>query len=142
MTNPEVAWISLLTLPAIYTSVRPIKNSNTMMNVIGQLTDQLREMKDLISSLLNNVSNLITSYLKDYKKLPHSIRKSIKESRGKIFLILFFIIIDPPSTFPSEASGLDQFNQKRCRPIFFTQFFMEGAHTVEKDIQSKSIGRC
>ena len=47
------------------------------MNVMGQLTDQLREMKDLISSLLNNVSNLIPSSLKDYKKLPHSIRKSI-----------------------------------------------------------------
>jgi hypothetical protein len=44
MTKPYVAWTSLLTLPAIYTSVRPIKNSKNMINVIGQLTDQLWEI--------------------------------------------------------------------------------------------------
>ncbi len=32
-----------------------------MISVSGQLTDQLREIKDPISSLLNNVSNLTTS---------------------------------------------------------------------------------
>jgi TolA-binding protein len=55
MTKPYVAWISLPILPAIYTSVIPMMNSKNIIKVIGQLTDQLREMQDRISSLLNKV---------------------------------------------------------------------------------------
>jgi hypothetical protein len=41
-----------------------------MISVKGQLTDQLLEMKDFMSSLLTNVINLVTSHLGDSKKLP------------------------------------------------------------------------
>jgi hypothetical protein len=42
-----------------------------MITVSGQLIDQLRAMKDLMSSLLMNASNLVISYLKNcYFLLP------------------------------------------------------------------------
>ena len=42
-----------------------------MITVSGQLTDQLRDMKDFISFLLTNAESLITSYPKDLLFSPH-----------------------------------------------------------------------
>jgi hypothetical protein len=49
-----------------------------MINVIGQLTDQLREIYDLISSLLSKVRNFVTFAPGDHKKLPGYIRRLLE----------------------------------------------------------------
>jgi hypothetical protein len=49
-----------------------------MINVIGQLTDQLWEMYDLISSLLSSVGNFITFVPGDHKKL--AVDKNLSQS--------------------------------------------------------------
>jgi len=46
--SPYAAWTSLPNLPAMYTSVIPIKNSKNMIRVIGQLTDQLSKITSLV----------------------------------------------------------------------------------------------
>jgi len=43
------------------------------MIVMGQLIDQLREMKDFISSLLTNVISLVTCRPKDLLFSPHPV---------------------------------------------------------------------
>lgn len=91
-----------------------------MITVSGQLIDQLRAMKDLVSSLIANASNLVTSYLK-----------------GLLSPLTLFrfptgaIVVDPSSTLSAEPSGLDQFNQKGRGSIFFTQLFVKGSHTFQ-----------
>jgi hypothetical protein len=45
-----------------------MRNSNTMISVSGQLTDQLRDIEDLISSPLRYLKTLITFFLRHAKK--------------------------------------------------------------------------
>jgi hypothetical protein len=52
----------------------------------------------------------------------------------KILSTLFPIVIDSSPTLAAEPSGLDQFNKKRSRSVFFTQLVMEGFHTIEKNV--------
>jgi len=62
------------------------------MTVRGQLTDQLREMKDLISSLLSELKTLITFYSRHLKSLighPRAGGIPVNPKRGLIRLEWF-----------------------------------------------------
>jgi hypothetical protein len=51
------------------------------------------------------------------------------------------VVINSPASLATETASLHQFYEQRCRPIFFSQFFLEGSHTGEEDIKAKGIGR-
>ena len=50
-----------------------------MISVSGQLTDQLRDIKDLISSLLRYLKTLITFFLRHAKNLLDYIRRLVED---------------------------------------------------------------
>jgi hypothetical protein len=56
-----------------------MKNSKTMISVSGQLTDQLRDIEDLISSLLRYLKTLITFFLRHGKNLLYYIRRLVED---------------------------------------------------------------
>ena len=133
-----------------------------MITVSGQLIDQLRAMKDLMSSLLKNVSGFIMNCPENNNPfcylLPWRERARVRGQtrhvhphlhppppRGRMMIGVFFvrgwrrrhdtlpcrwvgnilslvmaIIIHPSPTLSAKAPGLDQFNQKGRRSIFFT----------------------
>jgi hypothetical protein len=50
-----------------------------MISVSGQLTDQLRDIEDLISSLLRYLKTLITFFLRHAKNLLDYIRRLVED---------------------------------------------------------------
>jgi len=56
-----------------------MKNSKTMISVSGQLTDQLRDIEDLISSLLRYLITLITFFPRHAKNLLDYIRRLVED---------------------------------------------------------------
>jgi ATP-dependent protease ClpP protease subunit len=56
-----------------------MRNSKIMISVSGQLTDQLRDIEDLISSLLRYLKTLITFFLRHAKNQLSYIRRLVED---------------------------------------------------------------